>query len=298
MDYSMKCGLCYLLSNNTAGLYFYYGLKEVLAENGKYIQYLEKSLVGSIPVWRQYPLEYSDEGGHQIKKKIAWLMFCTDYLTTQLSKDGAGSKPEHKRARGAVTPAPVYVVRWIRTRYAIILLLSSRAVQVIFSDTSQILFAAEPEGRGRRQRKISFWSKDGVRINTMLDRSHYHPSLVRRMRYIQQAFALFLGVSFHAEVSPSSFSRVRSVSGSSAAVAEVSPFTFSRVRSVSGSSSAVSGALTPRGGSASAGHRHSASYGAYGSAYGSAAVISPTALASASGATPRTITSYLSNLRL
>jgi len=189
-----------------------------------------------------------------------------------LGKDAAGSKPELKRVRGAVTPAPIYVVRWIRTRYAIILLLSSRAVQVIFSDTSQVLFAAEPEGRGRRQRKVSFWSKDGVRINTVLDRSYYHPSLVKRMRYIQQAFALFLGVTFHAEIAPSIFS-----------------FSRGQSRSVSGSSSAV----TPRGASTPGGHRHSASYGSYGSA-----VLSPTALSAASGGTPRTMSSYLSNLRL
>ena len=152
VDYSTKYGLGYLLSNGATGVFFNDSTKIILDPRGHHFDYLERRPSDKQDIMTSHTLtEYPKE----LQKKVTLLQHFRSYLegdTKPTSASGGdtatgGSSAQPEEDAGDIpkrrTTDPVYVKKWMRTKYAIMFRLSNKIVQVNFLDHTEIILSSE-----------------------------------------------------------------------------------------------------------------------------------------------------------
>lgn len=141
VDYTSKYGVGFLLSDGTSGVYFNDSTKTSLEANGSTFQYIErkkddKQRRGETTIQTHSLEDYPAA----LKKKVTLLKHFRNYLVQQHMNDGDD----------CIFPSSSqgdfdYVKKWVRTKHAILFLLSNRTVQAIFFDQTELLLT--PDGK-------------------------------------------------------------------------------------------------------------------------------------------------------
>ena len=166
VDYSTKYGLGYLLSDNSAGVFFNDSTKIVVENNGSSFYYYERKAISTTEkqdVLSRYPF---DNYPADLKKKVTLLEHFKSYLQSGTAQQSASHKladqdmqnAEDNAELAASRPPPgsVYVKKWMRTKHAIMFRLSNKIVQVNFQDHTEILLNSE-------NRLVTYVNKRGER---------------------------------------------------------------------------------------------------------------------------------------
>ena len=137
VDYSTKYGLGYLLSNGATGVFFNDSTKIILDPKGHHFDYLERRPSDKQDILTSHTLtDYPKE----LQKKVTLLQHFRSYLEGDAKPtDGQAEEEPPKRKTGD----PVYVKKWMRTKYAIMFRLSNKIVQVNFLDHTEIILSSE-----------------------------------------------------------------------------------------------------------------------------------------------------------
>jgi len=141
VDYSSKYGLGYLLSNGCFGVFFNDSSKVLLeAKSGKLI-YVERKGPQKQDVANEYTLtDYPKD----LQKKVTLLQHFKSHLENEESKHKQDISKEVSEVgidlKGMI---PIYVKKWIKTKHALMFRLSSKVVQVVFQDQTEIVLSSE-----------------------------------------------------------------------------------------------------------------------------------------------------------
>lgn len=153
VDYTSKYGLGFLLNDGSSGVYFNDSTKTALQSNGEMFQYIErKKLFGPDDMSRRRGETVVETHNLQnypesLKKKVTLLKHFRNYLLEQEKNEGCvqenlfGKRDDHHNM--ASSSDLVYVKKWVRTKHAILFLLSIKTVQVIFYDQTEILLTPD-----------------------------------------------------------------------------------------------------------------------------------------------------------
>ncbi|OAF70899.1 hypothetical protein A3Q56_01298 [Intoshia linei] len=130
VDYSDKYGLGYQLNDNSVGVLFNDNSRVILFdEMTDQIQYIEKNYKEAFYSLSDYPKDLS--------KKITLLKYFKNYMNDHLLKTGANIEPR----KGDELCRLPFLVKWYRTRSAIVLFLSNGTLQInFFQDHTKLIF--------------------------------------------------------------------------------------------------------------------------------------------------------------
>lgn len=137
LDYSTKYGLGYQLSNGSMGAHFNDSTKMFFSPDEKMTDYIEvsKNEKGVKVNDRLSFPTISDAlyaSNHQLKKKITLMNYFRNYLKNNTSSKGSESGGlEIEIKNPCNVPGKFYVVRWWRTKHAIVFCLNNSCMQVI-----------------------------------------------------------------------------------------------------------------------------------------------------------------------
>lgn len=176
VDYSSKYGIGYKMSNGWYGVLYNDSTKMLLNENWFDFIYIRResssrkeSLEG---LSEHYDFENYPEA---LKKKVVLLQHFKSYLD--------GVKFEIPRCSpGPKTPyGDIFLKKWRRAKKAILFRLSSKVIQVIFQDLSELILSS---GSGN----VTFIKSKGEVRNTPLyqDLENKDPSLFKRLNYAKE----------------------------------------------------------------------------------------------------------------
>ena len=162
VDYSTKYGLGYLLSDQSAGVFFNDSTKIVVEHKGNCFYYYERKAISQTEkqdVLQKYSFtDYPKE----LQKKVTLLEHFKSYLQSSTAQQSASLKiaeeenNENMDAINKPAPGSVYVKKWMRTKHAIMFRLSNKIVQVNFQDHTEILLNSE-------NRLVTYVNKRGER---------------------------------------------------------------------------------------------------------------------------------------
>jgi len=178
-----------LLSDGCAGVHFNDLSKICLSSNGQHFEFIDQP--GKQKRERKY---YLLKGVYpaSLKKKVHLLVHFNKHLRQQqngIEKDQETSSKSTPQPQlnedGSLKLKPpiqemVYVKRWVRTKHAIMFQLSTRAVQVIFYDESEILLSPS-------NTHLTYQTQ--LQRQTMsLDEVGNFPLISKRLNYTNQIF--------------------------------------------------------------------------------------------------------------
>ena len=184
VDYSTKYGLGYLLSDQSAGVFFNDSTKIVSENRGTSFYYYERKAISSTEkqdvltkyLFTDYPKE--------LQKKVTLLEHFKSYLQSSTAQQSASHRhAEENNANPDLTipkptPGSVYVKKWMRTRHAIMFRLSNKIVQVNFQDHTEILLNSD-------NRLVTYVNKRGERsimpLSQALDSNNQE--MTKRLKY-------------------------------------------------------------------------------------------------------------------
>lgn len=184
VDYSTKYGLGYLLSDQSAGVFFNDSTKIVAQNQGKSFYYYERKAISSTEkqdVLTKHPF---DDYPKELQKKVTLLEHFKSYLQSSNAQQSASYR--HAEENGTPTdssgsklaPGSVYVKKWMRTRHAIMFRLSNKIVQVNFQDSTEILLNSD-------NRLVTYVNKRGERsimpLSQALDSNNQE--MTKRLKY-------------------------------------------------------------------------------------------------------------------
>ena len=135
VDFSSKYGIGYLLNNGCTGVCFNDFTKMVLEQDELTFTYVTREKGHKLDSEVTYPLEEENYPAHLIKK-VKLLKHFRSFLT----------KDEHASFTSSLfrgVTYPVFVKKWIKTRYAILFRFSTKVIQVIFRDRSEVLLSSD-----------------------------------------------------------------------------------------------------------------------------------------------------------
>eukprot|EP00808_Paulinella_micropora_P019064 g795.t1 len=185
VDYSTKYGLGYLLSDGTSGVYYNDATKATLTVDQRAFDYIENAVLGDFVPRKHYPIDnYPTESS--LKKKVTLLLHFWDYLSKRPELAGS-AEPTYE---GPPVKESVYVQYWQRTQHAVLFHLSTNAIQIVFSDKSQLLVG--PNGK-----VVTYQDKFTVRTTIPCRDSLHHASLHKRLTYACQIISLLPGGASH-----------------------------------------------------------------------------------------------------
>jgi polo-like kinase 1 len=134
VDYSTKYGLGYLLSDQSAGVFFNDSTKIVVEQKGNCFYYYERKAISQTEkqdVLQKYSFtDYPKE----LQKKVTLLEHFKSYLQSSTAQQSASLKiaeeenNENMDAINKPSPGSVYVKKWMRTKHAIMFRLSNKIV--------------------------------------------------------------------------------------------------------------------------------------------------------------------------
>lgn len=155
VDYTSKYGLGFMLNDGSSGVYFNDATKAALDRDAMNFQYIERrrvendrrvELVVGNHTLTNYPAS--------LKKKVTLLKHFHSYLTEQQKK--AGVENYDNLVSDSLSPAVVFVKKWIRSKHALLFRLSDQTIQVVFYDQTEILLTPD-------DRYITYVDKNQVR---------------------------------------------------------------------------------------------------------------------------------------
>jgi polo-like kinase 1 len=151
VDYSVKYGVGYLLSNGNTGVFFNDYTKIIYNPKTNYFEYMERQPNQRQDKFRCY---YLNSYPKDLSKKVTLLIHFKGYLEstkTQPSQpdDNAEEVPVSMRLEPMV-----YLKKVMKTRNAQLLRLSNKIVQVVFSDKTEIILSSE-------SRLVTYVDKEG-----------------------------------------------------------------------------------------------------------------------------------------
>ena len=182
VDYSTKYGLGYLLSDQSAGVFFNDSTKIVSEDRATSFYYYERKAISATEkqdVLTKYNLtDYPKE----LQKKVTLLEHFKSYLQSSTAQQSASHRfAEENNADPSIlkpTPGSVYVKKWMRTRHAIMFRLSNKIVQVNFQDHTEILLNSD-------NRLVTYVNKRGERsvmpLSQALDSNNQE--MTKRLKY-------------------------------------------------------------------------------------------------------------------
>ena len=167
IDYTWKFGLGYLLSNGNCGVSFIDSTRMIFNSTTSQVFYIDK---------KNEKFSVSEfllaEAPEEMKKKITLLQ----YFKTYLENDTEISLNENSKK------LPVYVKKWMITRHALIFRLSSRSIQVNFTDHSELTLNCDLN-------VVTFSNRKGDKIKLALPKAIHsnNADILRRLKYSRDA---------------------------------------------------------------------------------------------------------------
>eukprot|EP01137_Pigoraptor_chileana_P018178 Opistho-2@77262 len=131
VDYSNKYGLGYQLCDGSLGVLFNDSTKMILSNDGSTVHYCAVENSGNFQRFRitEYPPD--------LAKKITLLKYFQSYMNEHLVK--AGSADLHIDDQSSLVEMPCHVMKWLRTKHAIIFRLSKSIIQMNFFDHTKVI---------------------------------------------------------------------------------------------------------------------------------------------------------------
>jgi hypothetical protein len=135
LDYSTKYGLGYQLSNGSMGAHFNDSSKIFFSPDEKVIDYIEiskneKGVKTNDKISITAGTEAQYVSNHQLKKKITLLNYFKNYLQNNSILKGADSGGLDVALKPCKIEGKYYVVRWWKTKHAIVFCLNNGVMQV------------------------------------------------------------------------------------------------------------------------------------------------------------------------
>ena len=171
VDYSQKYGFAYLLSNDTLGINFNDNTRLVMDSDYRHITYWEISKFTGIEVSRCFTIAWPPE---ELKKKTLILQHMWSYLdgnddrkqllrkaleNIDKGEENLGQKREHNHDN------VIYVRKWNQTKHASFFHLSTKLIQINFSDGTEIILGGRSSEFGK---DVFTYVKRGKRQNFAL----------------------------------------------------------------------------------------------------------------------------------
>ena len=183
VDYSSKYGLGYYLSNNCSGVFFNDCTKIIYHPEGKFFQYIEKTVDRGERV-QSYKLEsYPSE----LHKKVTLLLHFRSYLEGKKAQQCSADPEAKQLTKSQIEPflegtsTMIYLKKWMKTKHASLLRLSNKIVQVAFNDKTEIILSSE-------SKLVTYVNKKGERleyaIGNALDSDN--TEMARRLKYTKE----------------------------------------------------------------------------------------------------------------
>jgi len=174
-DYSTKYGLGYLLSDGAIGILFSDHTKLTFAPHGSFFEYVYKQANAHHEVlvsysMRNYPAE--------LQKKVHLTKYFESYLTGNECKDDLEESIHNQQEPGKRL---IYLKKYMKTKYAVLMRLSNKIVQVDFTDNTRIIL--DPI-----QQVVYYRNKEEEMsqypLFTALDADY--PEMVKRLKYTKE----------------------------------------------------------------------------------------------------------------
>jgi polo-like kinase 1 len=121
LDFSVKYGIAYTLTNEICGVYFNDNSKIVLHPDNINFDYFEKGIDGKDVHESQNLTNYAPD----LKKKVTLLIHFKNYMEGNENKTQKPTPDPRKRIKNSQL---VYVKRWLKTKHAILFRLSNKVV--------------------------------------------------------------------------------------------------------------------------------------------------------------------------
>jgi len=185
VDYSSKYGLGYLLSNGCIGVFFNDSTKILLeAKTSKFI-YVERKGTQKQDVIADYTLSSYPE---DLQKKVTLLQHFKSYLEGEEAKHNDIPKDSTETGIDLKALVPVYVKKWLKTKHATMFRLSSKVVQVIFQDHTEIILSSE-------LKIVTYVNKKHERLHYPLSTAlqSSNAEMTKRLKYTKDILTHMLG---------------------------------------------------------------------------------------------------------
>lgn len=162
VDYTQRYGLGWMLNTGVCGVFFNDATKIALAQDGETFEYIERAPRGKDGKRVEpAPLRgLMSSPAPELAKKITLLKHFQGYLADKWGRrprlaveesgraaaQAAAARAQGTRSTAAFSPDMgrlPYLKKWIRTRHAVLLRLSTSALQVDFHDDSRLVLAPE-----------------------------------------------------------------------------------------------------------------------------------------------------------
>uniref|UniRef100_M4BT72 Serine/threonine-protein kinase PLK n=1 Tax=Hyaloperonospora arabidopsidis (strain Emoy2) TaxID=559515 RepID=M4BT72_HYAAE len=162
VDYTSKYGIGYMLSNGGSGVYFNDSTKMISSADGRIFEYIERQ--SSHNPGSESQVRYTmDNYDHALNKKVSLLGHFKGYLVDARAENDEADTLESQLARSFVlssrgvgtdigtlencsgdgsTQPMVFVMKWVKTRHAVLFQLSNRTIQLNFFDKSKLMLSA------------------------------------------------------------------------------------------------------------------------------------------------------------
>lgn len=183
VDYSSKYGLGYLLSNGYTGVFFNDSTKILLEAKGSKFIYVERKGAEKQDFITEHTLSNYPK---DLQKKVTLLQHFKSYLEGEEQKNGGQIDDEPKYDLSDFVT--VYVKKWMRTKHAIMFRMSSKVVQVIFQDQTEIILSSE-------LKVVTYVNKKHERLNYPLSTAlqSSNQEMAKRLKYTKDILTHMLG---------------------------------------------------------------------------------------------------------
>lgn len=180
IDYSNKYGLGYQLTNGCIGVYFNDSSSIILSANDINFEYLEYARGTEKTVMNRHGYT-QQKYPESITKKATLLRHFKSYMTENLSKVASFEHQDSHR-----TSNMDFLVKYMRTKHAVMFLLTNRVVQINFFDHSKLILSQDGLVVTfiNRQRELSTFALADVQSkskNDVLSRIRYAADILQSL---------------------------------------------------------------------------------------------------------------------
>ena len=174
IDYSMKYGLGYILSNGHVGVYFNDSTKIIYKPNGANFIYIERKVDRNENISSH---DFNENFNKDLNKKVILLNHFKSYLL----EEAKNTIVEKKTSENIDENKFVYLKKWMKTKHSTLFRLSNKLVQVCFIDQTEIHLSSETK-------VVTYVNKRGERLTFHLANAFdsNNIEMIKRLRYTKQ----------------------------------------------------------------------------------------------------------------